>query len=40
MQFGALDDFEDHVISEVSTQLRQADSETVSALLGAASLSV
>ena len=38
LRFGALDDFEDHVISEVSTQLRQADSETVSALLGAASL--
>lgn len=38
MQFGALDEFADHLAIEVSAQLDAADDRTVSALLGAASL--
>lgn len=38
LQFGALDDFSDHLAEEVSAQLANADGNTVSALLGAASL--
>ncbi len=38
LQFGALDEFADRLASEVSEQLAAADENTVSALLGAASL--
>jgi hypothetical protein len=38
IQFGALDQFADHLIEDVATQLRRGDSDTVSALLGSASL--
>jgi hypothetical protein len=38
LQFGALDEFADHLSAEVSAQLDVADDNTVSALLGAASL--
>jgi hypothetical protein len=38
LEFGALDDFADHLSTEVIDQLNQADNGTVSALLGAASL--
>jgi hypothetical protein len=38
LHFGALDDFAEHLVAEVTTQLRQADDQTVSVVLGAASL--
>lgn len=38
LQFGALDEFADFLVDEISRQLRTADDATVSALLGAASL--
>ena len=38
LQFGALDDFADRLAVEVSEQLEAADENTVSVLLGAASL--
>ena len=38
LQFGALDEFAEFVVEEISRQLREADDATVSALLGAASL--
>lgn len=38
LQFGALDEFAEFVVEEISHQLRGADGATVSALLGAASL--
>ncbi len=38
LQFGALDEFADCLIDDVATQLRQAMQDTVSALLGSASL--
>ncbi len=38
LQFGALDEFAEHLTAEVSTQLDSADDNTVSVLLGAASL--
>jgi len=38
LEFGALDEFAEHLSSEVIAQLNQADNVTVSALLGAASL--
>lgn len=38
LEFGALDDFADHLAREVVEQLNQADSGTMSVFLGAASL--
>ena len=38
LQFGALDEFADHLAEEVNDQLTAADDQTVSTLLGAASL--
>lgn len=38
LQFGALDDFADRLVADVAHQLREADGETVSVLLGCASL--
>jgi hypothetical protein len=38
LQFGALDDFAERLAEEVSVQLDEADGDTVSVLLGAASL--
>ena len=38
LQFGALDEFAEHLAAEVSAQLASADATTVSVLLGAASL--
>lgn len=38
LQFGALDEFAEHLADEVNEQLSVADDNTVSALLGAASL--
>jgi len=38
LQFGALDEFAEHLAAEVSAQLNAADGSTVSVLLGAASL--
>lgn len=38
LQFGALDEFAEFLVEEISRQLRDADDATVSALLGAAAL--
>ncbi len=38
LQYGALDEFAEYLVDEVTGQLRQGDNNTVSALLGAASL--
>jgi hypothetical protein len=38
LHYGALDDFADHLVGEVTDQLRQAGGRTVSVLLGAAAL--